>query len=289
MGELAALLASVTWAYASILWTRLGATTAPMPLNFVKTALAALILAGAMPLFGAGFEGTGRDLLLLAASGLLGLTIGDTVYFHALQHIGPRRTLLLWTLTPFLSALMAWPWLGEPLTWKLFGSMAVTVAGVVLVVGDRGVVSPVQGSLAKGLAFAMVAVSMQSISNVVVKFAGEDVGALTSSVLRLAAGTGGLFFQLALLRRLPEVMTPLRDRRSITAVLLATVTGTVFGIWLSVYGLLHASQVAVAATLNGLAPVFVLPMSWVMLGERFGPRGVVGALVAVAGVAWMSI
>ncbi len=242
-----------------------------------------------LPLLGGGFDAPAMDLLLLAASGLLGLTLGDTAYFHALQNIGPRRTLLLWTLTPFVTALLAWPLLGEPVAPRLAMGMAVTVAGVGLVVMDRAVVTPVSGTWTAGLIFALFSILAQAGSNVIVKYAGGDIGAFSTSVLRLAAGTAGLAVQLTVLRRLTETLLPVREPKSLATVILATFTGTVLGIWFSVYGVLNASQVAVAATLNGLSPIFVLPMSWWMLGERFGGRSVVGALVAVAGVALLSV
>jgi drug/metabolite transporter (DMT)-like permease len=289
VGELAALAASGLWAFASILWTRLGAHTAPLPLNFVKTGLAAIMLAVGIPLAGASFDASSTDLLLLAASGVLGLTLGDTAYFHALQNIGPRRTLLIWTLTPFVTALMAWAALDEPLTAHLSGAILLTIGGVALVVTDRASSKHVSGRVAVGVTFALLSVGAQAGSNVVVKFAGADVGAFSASVVRLAAGTAGLGVQLGLLRRLGEAMGPLKEGRSVATVVVATFFGTVLGIWFSVYGVLHSSQVAVAATLNSLSPIFVLPLSWWLLGERFGARAVAGAFVAVAGVAALAL
>ncbi len=289
MGELAALASSALWAFASILWTGLGRRTAPAPLNLIKTALATLILAALMPLLGAGFDASPMDLALLAASGLVGLSLGDTAYFHALQRIGPRRTLLLWTLTPFATALIAWPALGEPLTFRLLAAMAVTVGGVLVVVADRSEGSPIRGAAWVGVGFALLAVAGQSASNIIVKLAGEDIGALSSSVLRLAAGTAGLGLQLGALGRLAEVAGPFREPKGTSTVLVATLTGTVLGIWTSVYGVLHASQVAVASTLSSLSPVFVLPFTWWLMGERFGRRAVLGAVIAVAGVAGLSL
>ena len=61
-------------------------------------------------------------------------------------------------------------------------------------------------------------------------------------------------------------------------------TGTCGGLWLSAYGLLHA-EVGVAATLNSTSPLFVLPLSLLLQGEKISLRAVCGAFVAVGGIA----
>jgi drug/metabolite transporter (DMT)-like permease len=49
------------------------------------------------------------------------------------------------------------------------------------------------------------------------------------------------------------------------------------------------APVGVASTLMALPPVFLLPISWVVFGERVGWQAVAGTLVAVAGVALLAL
>ncbi len=282
MGELAALVAAALWAFASVLWTRVGAQVEALPMNAVKCTIATLVLAAALPFTGDSLVAPAGDLAILALSGIIGLTLGDTAYFHALRRIGPRRTLLVWASTPFVTALLALPLLNEPLTGQLVLGMVLTMAGITWVVTERDGSKAVQRL---GYLFAFGAVLGQAGANIMVRYAGDELGALATSVWRIGAGTAGLGLHLALLRRLPEMLPPLRDPKLRPSVLIATLTGTVGGIFLSVYGLLHSEHVAVAATLNSTSPLFVLPFAWFWLGERFGLRAVVGAAVAIAGVA----
>jgi drug/metabolite transporter (DMT)-like permease len=60
--------------------------------------------------------------------------------------------------------------------------------------------------------------------------------------------------------------------------------GPFLGVWMS----LEAADrvpLGIAQTLVSLPPVFVLPFSRLVYHERIGPRAVVGAIIAVAGVA----
>jgi len=299
MGELAALVAAAVWAGASILWARLGREATARALNFLKCSFAAMALAFTLWVLD-GRAGPGEvdsmDMLWLSLSGLVGLTLGDTAYIHALQRIGARRSLLMWALAPGLSALLAWPILGEPIHGAMLLGMTLTLGGVVWVVLERSDDNPNDGPVATptdtglsrvekvGLLFAGLAVLGQASSNVLVKMGGVEVGALGASVVRLSVAAVGLGIYLGALGRLGEALLPLRTPATGATVVVATLLGTYLGIWLSAYGVLHA-EVGVATSLNSTSPLFVLPLAVWLEGERLSPRAILGACVAVAGVA----
>jgi drug/metabolite transporter (DMT)-like permease len=298
LGELAALCAAALWAVASILWTRLGRTHDAVALNLLKCVVAALFLSATLAILHGTPWPPGLDssaFFWLGLSGLFGLTIGDSAYFLALQRLGPRKTLLIWSAAPGLSALLAWPVLGEPVHAVMLIGMALTLSGVTWVVlersdegNDTGLPSLHQSTTFWGLAFAAVALAGQASSNVLVKYGallgGDSVGALEASIVRLAIGSLGIGFYLGALGRITGAIAPLRESSSRATALVAIFLGTFLGIWLMSYGVIHA-EVGVAATLNSTSPLFVLPLVVWMEGEKLTYRSVLGALVAVAGVA----
>lgn len=293
MGELAALAAAACWAFASVLWARLGQTWDVFALNFLKCGFAAAALAGTLWFLGGVAWPVGlstRDLFWLGFSGIAGLTLGDSAYFGALKRIGPRRSLLIWAMSPGLSALLAWPVLGEPIDARMLVGMTVTLAGVLWVLNERTAPdAPDGGAIDRrtfliGVGLATIALLGQSSSNVLQKYAGVEAGALGLSVIRLSIATLGLGVWLGATGRVAAAVAPMRQVRSRHLLLLATLVGTYSGIWLSAYGLLHA-DVGVASTLNATSPIFVLPFAVYLGGERLSGRAVVGAFIAVAGVA----
>jgi len=227
------------------------------------------------------------QIVWLSLSGLLGLTIGDTAFFAALNRLGPRRTLLMSALTPAVTAIIAIPVLTESLDWSILVGMGLTMFGVVWVIMERsgtGVPrSETSATLKAGVLFALVNVTCQASGNVLTKLGAGDSSALEISIVRLLVGIVGL---LAVIVFRPNLMDGVRAWKSRELVLLAASTflGTYLGIWLMNAGLKYA-HTAVATTLNSTSPIFILPLAYFVLKEKITLRAALGALIATFGVA----
>ncbi len=290
MGEIAALSASAVWAVASLLFALLGRTLPAATLNLLKCSIALALLWATMLLV----EGTlwpamaGADLALLAVSGFIGLTVGDTAFFESLNRLGPRRAILLSSLVPPLTAIAGLVVLSEPFTPPMLLGMALTLGGVTWVIRERAPErdgSTLAASVVRaGVAFGVLGGVCQVFVNVITKYAGGDLTALQVSVVRLSFGVIGLGLQAAIRGRLPGVRATFANRRALAALLGATLLGTYLGVWLMNIGLLYA-PVGIASTLNSTSPIFVLPLAVLVLREKVSARAVVGAVLAVGGVA----
>jgi drug/metabolite transporter (DMT)-like permease len=307
MGALAALTASLCWAVASILFTRLRAEIGPVGLNLLKCALALAALAatraltaGNAPFAGIGYGEAGW----LALSGVIGLAVGDSFLFLAFSRIGPRRTLLLSTTTPPITAMLAWPVLGEALGPGSWLGMALTLGGVAWVIAERApapppspnadpppgtghaapVVSP-SAATAVGVAAGLVWAFCQGLANVLTKLGGREATALDITLVRLSAGVLALVVSAVATEGLRPTLYPLRRRRTLRRLATATFVGTYLGVWLQIAGLRYTAHAGVAATLSSTSPLFVLPLAAAFLDDRPSPRAVIGAAVAVAGIA----
>jgi len=294
MGELAALTAAALWAMASMIFARLGRAYAPVSLNLVKCAVAlALMVITLLVLDGHAWPPMLdlRTTGLLAVSGVVGLTIGDTAYFGALRRIGARRTLVLAALVPPTTAILAIPVVGETVTWSMAAGMLLTVGGVIWVVVERtpdeaGIVAREFSAAEKsGLLLGLVAVLCQSTGNVLTKAGAADASALGISIVRLAFALIGLVVVVTVLRRTKDVIAPFRERAPATRLLVATFLGTYLGVWLLNAGLKFTEFTGTAATLSSTSPIFILPLAYFVEGEPLTLRSVLGACIAVAGIA----
>ena len=296
-GEIAALSASALWATASVLFAQLGKQELrPIVLNLLKCTIALSLMwvtmlvleSSAWPL-----ELTTTQLAALAVSGIIGLTLGDTAYFGALVRLGPRKTLLFSTLAPPTTAVIAWPVLGEPITTMMLVGMALTLGGIIVVISERASASKGEGSTTRtfewvGYSFALLAVICQATGNVLTKLGGEEISSLATSVVRLSFGSIGLVLLVSATGYLSQVTAPFKQRATALKLFIATFLGTYLGIWLLVTGLQY-TQVGVAATLSSMSPIFILPIAALFLGERLTARAIIGAIIAVAGVAVLSL
>ncbi len=291
MGELAALSAAAVWAIASTIFTRVGKqNVSPLALNVIKCVLALVMMM--LTLVALGHSpwpvASAATITVLGVSGVIGLSIGDTAFFGALTRLGARRALLINTLSPPTTALLAWPILNEPLKPSMALGMALTMGGVAWVIRERTATPDGEAEdprvLRLGLAFGLLAMLCQSVGNVLSKLGG-DVDPLEMGILRLVFGVAGLVIVVVLAGRVRDVLAPLKAPRQLAWIALATTLGTYLGIWLLMAGIKHTSHAAIAATLSSTSPIFVLPLAHFFLGDKLTPRAVVGAIIAVAGVA----
>ena len=288
-GELAALSAALIWASASVVYRNVGQQLSPLVLNLTKGWIAIVFIVLTLLWRGQplpSISATHWGLLLL--SGLLGIGFGDTAYFNALNCIGARRTLLLETLAPSLSALLALWFLQEQLSSVAWWGIGLTLTGVFWVVAER-VPESAQARFRplRGLGFGLLAALGQSIGAVLSRAAlsGTDIDPLWSTLIRLVGGTIGLFLWVAI-RYAPQknLFMPLSSRR-----LLITVAGTAFistylGIWLQQIALKYAAT-GVAQALTNTSPLFILPIA-LWMGEKVSFRAIFGVGLALAGV-WL--
>ena len=288
LGEIAALTTAACWSAVSILFTVAARRVGTLALNQARITLALVVLT-AILLITRGTDGAPEadpsHLALLVVSGLVGLTLGDWAFFSSFVHVGPRITTLLMTLAPPFAALLAIPLLHESLGGRTVVGMAVTLMGVVWVVMERSPTSIPQGHRVRGLVMGVLGAFGQALGLVLSKQGmGEVVDPLPATAIRMAAATVGIWIIAAMTGRLRGVVTLVRNPVARLATLGATVLGPIIGVYLSLVSV-RLTQTGIAATLMALTPIFILPLVVLVQKEKIGFRAVVGALVAVGGVA----
>jgi len=81
-------------------------------------------------------------LWALFLSATLALNLGYIIWYIGVQRLGPARTSIYSNGVPVVAMIVAWVWLGEPLTWnKLAGATAV-LSGVLLTRLGRRILRP---------------------------------------------------------------------------------------------------------------------------------------------------
>lgn len=291
-GELAALSAAALWAAAALFYSRARERIPARELNLIKGVLAIALLSATLLITGeAHAPWNARAVMLLGISGVIGIGFGDTAYFEALKALGVRRTLLIGILAPPLTAIIAWIALGETLPPGAWIGIALTVLGVAWVISEHENANDAAPVAAKalwmGIGFGVAAALAQSVGAILSRIAltQTPVGALMSALLRLAAGVLTMLVWLALDRR------PLggwrnagrNDSKLWGIVILAVFMGTYLGVWLQQVAIQFA-QVGTAQTLLATSQLFILPLA-ALRGERISPRAIIGAIIALSGVA----
>lgn len=288
LGETAALAGAALWAVSSLIFERLGKTFTATGLNFFKSSLAIVLLTitalfqtHALP------QVALSPLLLLFGSGVIGIGLGDTAYFEAMRHMGTRRALLLGILAPPLTAVIAWFSLAEGLPmWGWLG-IGVTMGGVAWVVSEKRGRDEGDHKLGLGVLFGIIYAVGQAVGTVMTRMAliHSDINLVWSIVIRLAGGIV-MILCFALIRRRPVLEWKIKPTAGVFRYgALATVLGTYLAMICQQTAIKFA-HAGVAQTLLMSSHLFLLPLGRIS-GEKISWRAILGALVAMGGIAML--
>lgn len=295
MGESAAILTSCLWTGSSIFFTSAGRRIGWVSVNAYRTTIAIVLLVCAhVVLLGAvlPLASTGQ-WFWMGLSGIVGLGIGDFGLFAAYVTIGPRRSVLVMASSPIFASVGAYLMLGE--TFKLLSilGIAITLSGIIVVLLEREETSketsPTRKRKTWGVFFAVVAALGQGFGLVLSKKgmyldSSVAMNPLSAALMRMLLA-GVFVWTCALFAgKLPELNKAVRDVEGLRYTAAGAFIGPFVGMTLSMVAVAY-TQAGIAQTLMSLMPVFIIPVIWVIHGERTNWRGRLGAVIAVIGVA----
>lgn len=234
-----------------------------------------------------------RSWVLLSLSGVVGFFIGDIFLFKALVELGPRITMLIQSLAAPTAAIIGWIFLGEDYQLFQWVGMVVTLAGVSIVIFERGskrnLAKPlnIRQSSVSGVIYGVCAMFGQAVGLILSK-AGMQVDsvyldAFASTQVRAIAALGCFILFFTLTRRWGNVRVAIRDKKAVMYTSIGSALGPFLGVSLSLYAL-HYLTTGVASTFFSLIPICIIPFSVYLHKEHVSLRAITGALLAVAGV-----
>jgi len=292
LGEVASLFTAVCWSTNAVLFSKAGGRVGSATVNMVRLGVAlAVMLSLHLALAGTLLPhalGPGR-LAWLGASGLIGFALGDALLFEAYILLGPRLTVLVFTLWPVFAALLAFGFLGQSMTLPRIAAMLVTLGGIALVVSEKGQAGPGQGrprSFVIGLFLALGGALGQAVGFLFSKFGmAGGLSPISANLVRVAAGVLALGAWQAVRGELFPNLRKLKDTRAALLIGLGALFGPVIGVVLSLYAINHAHYMGVASTIMSLSPVILLPYSVFIERERVGAVAVAGTVISIGGAA----
>jgi drug/metabolite transporter (DMT)-like permease len=289
LGEAASLAAAMIWACSLSIYSRYGRRVSSAGLNLYKNfvALTCLILTGLVM----GFH-LPEDGFLIGAfvlSGLIGLALGDTLFFHGIKTIGVQRTSVIQCLAPPLAAIISWLVFGENLgRWEWLGLLITTGALAWLIAGKNQNPSLTVELNWSGVGAALGAAVCQALAVIILRQSLQGVDVVTGTLLRVLPAILVLSvtsFMRSGWEPMRMVFSPVRNGLILS---LGAFMGTYLGLLLMSTGAKYA-KAGVTAAISSTYPVWILPIAHFLLGERVSWKSVALTLLAVAGIAIMMI
>ncbi len=297
IGEWAALSAAMMWTVATMIWGRIPLTA--MALNLSKNVLSVAmillhVLILALVLGRPIFQAPIQSWAWLGLSGLIGVAIGDTLYFRSIQILGPRRALMMATTSPLFAVVLGTLLLGEDLRIMAVTGIVITVSGVIVVIADRKATKEAPGlkpgRVSLGIGAGVLAAVFQAVGGVFSKrgmVSAEGIelcDPIEATFIRLFISLIGIVLIVGFRKKLVEYFHQARHWDMLRLLIPATALGTWLGIWMSQIAFRY-SDVAIAQTLLATCPLFAIPIVWLVHKHRVTALSILGTIIAVVGIA----
>jgi drug/metabolite transporter (DMT)-like permease len=267
--------------------------------------VAAFAITGTAALVVGGWRSIGsHEVGLLVISGICGIFIASTTYFAAIYIIGPRNTALLFALASPFSLVLGYFFLGETIVLQQMVGIVLVLAGIVLAVGVRrrdpvpavevpavGAGPAAIGNAAPqwlGMLLGIVTALGQALGSLFARPAME-AGVDPFAAMAVRSGVSALLFVLIALLPLAIVRRPYNFRGVDLGLAVASAfVGTGLGMSL-LLAALATGNVGIVTTLSSMTPIMILPMVWLRSGVAPRREAWLGAALAVAGTAAISL
>jgi drug/metabolite transporter (DMT)-like permease len=293
-GSLYALGTAIFWTLSSLAWTSAGKRVGALAVSFIRLVMAVGLMfvycrircGRWLPI-----DADWHTWLVLGASGFFGFFLCDICLFKSLLLLGPRLTLLTFSLLPPMTAILSWATTGDVLTLRHWTAMGVTLAGVAWVLFEQPDANgsvPVRGHRWRGVILATLAAAANAVGYVLSK---EGIGhhdAVGATMIRALAALPAYAVLVTLWRRWPAMLRSVRDTKAMGILSFGAVVGPFVGVVLSMEAL-RIAPAGIVATITSTMPVLILPFSIFLYHEKITLRAAAGAVVAVAGVGMLML
>jgi drug/metabolite transporter (DMT)-like permease len=289
IGEISALITAILWAVSSYFFSNAINKIGSLSVNFLRLLISLLLLIPTIFIFNIWDTISLRQIILLMASGIVGLSIGDALFFKSLEYLSPRIGTLVTSLSPAVSAIMAYFFLSERISLINVTGIVIALSGVMLVVFKKeentGNAKNTK-ELNKGLLYAFLYTLGQGGGIILARFAYDEkpVNSITATAVRIFPAALVLlpFFLLKVKTFRPKIIFQ-NDVKIFKDVFTATVLSAYIGMVLMLVSVTQTS-IAVASTIMGTVPIIQLLISKYYFKDRLTFRSYAGAIINVAGI-----
>ncbi len=286
LGEALAVAAAMSWAVAVILFKKSGETMPPLAVNLFKNILALVFMTPTLVLVGEPLfpDEPPAVWALLAASGVLGIAVADSLFFAALDRLGAGLNAIVDTAyAPIMVGLSALV-LGERISLADGLGAGLIAAGLLVGGASRPPPGRTRRDVLVGASLGISALVCMGIGVVMIKVELDRLPLLWVVQVRLIAGTLGVAGLVALRRDRGAHWRSLRPGTHWRFV----VPGSVFGAYLAMIlwlGGMKYTDVSRASLLNQLSTIFIFVLATVFLREPLSRRRVMAVSLAMVGAA----
>ena len=227
-------------------------------------------------------------LFVILLSGIIGIFLGDTLLFIALQKIGPRRNNILFSLAAPFTVILNIIFLNEIMSLVNLIGCIIVFFGVVIAIAYGNSRDKnhrwelVEGNLYLGVIFGIGAALCQAIGLIMMKpILNMGADPIASASLRTLISCIFLAFTFFLNYEIFNTKTSL-NLKIIGQSILSGFLGMALGMSLLLIALQHADA-GIVATLSSTSPIMILFLIWVVTKKIPTTGAWIGTVLAIIG------
>ena len=227
-------------------------------------------------------------LFVILLSGIIGIFLGDTLLFIALQKIGPRRNNILFSLAAPFTVILNIIFLNEIMSLVNLIGCIIVFFGVVIAIAYGNSRDKnhrwelVEGNLYLGVIFGIGAALCQAIGLIMMKpILNMGADPIASASLRTLISCIFLAFTFFLNYEIFNTKTSL-NLKIIGQSILSGFLGMALGMSLLLIALQHADA-GIVATLSSTSPIMILFLIWLVTKKIPTTGAWIGTVLAIIG------
>ena len=287
-GELAALLTAIFWTVTALAFEGATKRVGPFAVNLIRL-LFAFVFLSILSYFSRGIafptDATSHIWMWLGLSGVVGFILGDYFLFASYPIIGSRMAMLMMTLAPPIAAFLGWIALGETMSMRSLGGMALVVSGIGIAIWNKpnGEKRKLKFPI-RGLIYSFIGAIGQGGGIVLSKYGMGEYDAFAATQIRVIVSIIGFAIIISFLKRWKNVINTFKNKPAIRGIMVGSVFGPFLGVSFSLLAVQNTSTGA-ASTLMAIVPVIIIVPAVVLYKEKVSLAEIAGAVLSVIGVA----
>jgi drug/metabolite transporter (DMT)-like permease len=298
IGESAALLTAIFWAFTAVFFTSASRRIGSFQVNMIRIPIALVVIALTVLITTGRFfpqASSPQQVYWLLASGVIGLVLGDTFLFRSLVILGPRLGTLIFASWPIMTAILSWIFLDEVLDLMAIAGIVIAFSGIGWVTSERKsewAVTPTSddaGSKGFGVMLALLGALGQAVGLVIAKHAmGDDLAPIEASYIRMIAAFVMIWILGGITGKAAAALGAIRQAKAMLYTLGGAICGPYLGIWMSLVAVKY-TETGVAAAIMASVPVVIIPVTVIVYKQKPSFRAIMGALVTAIGITLLFI
>ena len=288
LGEILSLGSAITWGISVSLFKIIGNSVSPYILNPLKNTIGTILFILTTLLISdisAVNSLSTNETLILALSGIIGITIADVLFLISLNILGTSRSAIINTIYSPMVIMLAYFILDESLTLAdIVGGLMILLSILYLSFNqEKSNISNLNKGLIIGiLAYSLMALGIIMVKPILSRFSNSIEMQLWIIIFRLIPGTLLSYITMSFIMTKKEIILQLSNKKIWPIILLGSFLGTYVGFAMWVIGMAKTSA-SIASILNQTSTIFIAFFGWLILKETFSRKMMICFFISIIG------